>query len=118
MEPEAPAWRLRHRCLRFRCHGRLTGGRAIQFENPILNAGYDLVVLFVVLEEVGNIQERVPIQSDIDECRLHSGQNTRDPAFVDAAGQRILVFALMVDFDHLVVFDHRYAGLVPVGRNH
>jgi hypothetical protein len=37
---------------------------------------------------------------------------------VDAAGERILVFALMINFDWLIVFDDGHAGFVAGRRDY
>ena len=91
---------------------------AVQLEDLLLHAGHDLVVLLVVLEEIRNIEERIAVQADIDERRLHARQHPRHPAFVDASRQRIFVFALMINFDYLIVFDDRHACFVAVGGDH
>ncbi len=43
----------------------------------VLGSGNDLVVLLSVFEEVGNVEESVALQADIDERRLHSRQDLR-----------------------------------------
>jgi hypothetical protein len=76
----------------------------------------DVVAMFV--EKVGNIEERVAFQAQVDEGRLHAWQHARYAAFMDAPGKRILVGALEVHFHQLIVFEKRYTGFVPIGRNH
>jgi hypothetical protein len=88
--------------------------RPVQLEDFLLHAGHDLVVLFVVLEEIRHVKKRVAIQADIDKSRLHARQDARHPAFVDAPGQGILVFALIIDFGYLIVLDNRHARFVAV----
>jgi hypothetical protein len=58
-----------------------------------------VVVILEIFENVADVQEGIAIQADIDECRLHTGKNASDSAFVDAADQRELFFALDIDFD-------------------
>src|SRR5579859_1502411 len=58
-----------------------------------------MIVVFEIFEDVADVQERVAVQSDIDERRLHTGEHAGDPALIDAADQRELFFALDVNFD-------------------
>jgi hypothetical protein len=58
-----------------------------------------VVVILEIFENVTDIQEGITIQADIDECRLHTGKNAGDSAFVNAADERELFFTLDVDFD-------------------
>ena len=117
----------------WRRHGRLHGfhgpGRRrfdnrddrpalLQPEHLLLHAAYDLVVFFVVLEEIRDVEKRVPVQPDIHKSRLHARQDARYAALMDAPGQGIFVFALEINFDDLVVLEYRHLRLVAVGRNH
>ncbi len=43
------------------------------------------VVFFNFLEHVADVEERVGIEADIDEGRLHAGQHAGDSTFIDAA---------------------------------
>ena len=67
---------------------RAGGGRHALFEpqHLLLHVTHHLVVLFVVFEEIGDVQERVALQADVDKGRLHARQHARNPAFMDAAG--------------------------------
>jgi hypothetical protein len=58
-----------------------------------------VIVVFEVFEYVANVQEGVAVQSDVNEGRLHAGQDAGNSAFVDAADQRELFFALDVNLD-------------------
>ncbi len=49
------------------------------------HVGQIVVVLFQ-LHKVGNVEEGVALQADVDESRLHAGQHARDAAFVDGSG--------------------------------
>jgi hypothetical protein len=49
------------------------------------NVGQILVVLFQ-LHKVGNIEEGVALQADVDEGRLHSGKHPGYAALVDGPG--------------------------------
>jgi hypothetical protein len=58
-----------------------------------------VIVVLEIFENVADVQEGIAVQADVHECRLHAGKNASDSAFVDAADQRELFFALDVDFD-------------------
>jgi hypothetical protein len=58
-----------------------------------------VIVILEIFENVADVQEGVAVQADIHECRLHAGKNASDSAFVDAADQRELFFALDINFD-------------------
>jgi hypothetical protein len=64
------------------------------------------VCLFLVfeLDKVGHIKKRVSLQTQIDECRLHAGQNACDSSVVNGTREGVLVFAFVVDFRELIVF--------------
>jgi len=78
----------------------------------------DLVEVLVFFKEIGDVEKRVSFQAEIDEGRLHSWQNARHAAFMNAARERILVSALEINLDELIVFEKRNPGLVPIGRDH
>jgi hypothetical protein len=58
-----------------------------------------VIVVFEVFENVADVEERVAIQADLDESRLHAREDASYFTFVDAADERKLFFALDVDFD-------------------
>ena len=60
--------------------------------------------VFLLFEKVGDVEKCVALQPQVDECRLHTGQNTSDTAFVNGTREGIFVFALVVDFRELIVF--------------
>ncbi len=92
-------------------------GPTLLLEDFIFDASYDFVVFVVVFEEIGDIQKGIAIQADIDKCRLHARQNARDSAFMDTSGERIFILPLMENFNYLIVFDHRHACFVAIGRD-
>ncbi len=67
---------------------------------------FKLVGLFLVFhfQEVGDVEEGVALQSDVDKCRLHAGKHTRDASVINRTRQGVLVFAFVVDFRELIVF--------------
>ena len=68
--------------------------------------------IFLLFGEVGDVEKRIALQTNIDKCRLHAGKDAGDFAFVNGAGESVFVLALIVDFRKLVVFDNRKAGFV------
>jgi len=58
-----------------------------------------MIVVFEVFEHIADVEKGVAIQADVDESRLHAGENASNLAFVDAADERELFFALDVDFN-------------------
>jgi hypothetical protein len=58
-----------------------------------------MIVVFEVFEDIADVEKGVAIQADVDESRLHAWENASNLAFVDAADERELFFALNVDFD-------------------
>ena len=58
-----------------------------------------VIVIFKIFEDVADVQEGVAIQTDVDESRLHSRKDPSDVAFVDAADEGELFFALDINFD-------------------
>ena len=47
----------------------------------------DFVEVFVFFEEIGHIEKRVALQPQIDEGRLHAGQDAGDTSFMNAASE-------------------------------
>jgi hypothetical protein len=77
--------------------------------------GYDLfifVFFFHALDEVGDVQERVAFQADLDERRLHARKHACDFAFVNGSREGVFVLALEIDFYDAVIFDDREFGLM------
>jgi hypothetical protein len=58
-----------------------------------------VIIVFEIFEYVADVQEGVPVQSDVNEGGLHAWQDAGNFAFVDAADQRELFFALDVNLD-------------------
>ncbi len=67
---------------------------------------FQFVGFFLVfqLEKVGYIEEGVAFKSYVDKCRLHAGQDARDPPVVNGTGQCVFIFAFVIDFRELIVF--------------
>jgi len=84
--------------------GRAFGTVRIQFGNCIFRITDYTIVFFAVLEEIRDIEESITFQADIHESGLHSRQNARDAALIDASGEGMFVFPLDVDLGHLTIF--------------
>ena len=67
------------------------------------------------IEYVGGVQERGALHADVDERRLHAGQDPRYAALVDIADQAAAAGALQKHFLQHAVFDDRGARLVGAG---
>ena len=67
------------------------------------------------IEDVGGVQERRALHADVDERRLHAGQDARDAAFVDVADQAAPAGTLEKHFLQHAVFDDGGARLVRAG---
>ena len=58
-----------------------------------------VVIVFEIFEDVADVQEGIAVEADIDESGLHAGEDAGDSAFVNAADEGELFFALDVNFD-------------------
>jgi hypothetical protein len=87
----------------FAAHGPVVLGHAIE--------------VFVLFEKIGDVQERIALQAQVDEGRLHAWQHARHASLVNTTRERILVGPLEVNLHQLIVFDQRHLGLMPVGGN-
>ncbi len=67
---------------------------------------FQFVGFFLIFEfeEVGDIEECVALEADVDKCRLHAGQNAGYAAVIDRPRQGVFVFAFVIDFRELIVF--------------
>ena len=61
-------------------------------------------------DDVRGVQERGPVQADLDEHRLHARHDPLHPALVDIAHIAAFERALDVDLLQHAVFDHGHAG--------
>src|ERR1700685_836126 len=77
-----------------RGRGLLRRRRAVGITLPMA-----VIVVFEIFENVADVQEGIAVEADIDEGALHTGEDASDAAFVDAADQRELFFALDINFD-------------------
>ena len=73
-----------------------------------------LVGIFLIfeLDEVGYVKKRVALQAEVDKCRLHARQNACDASVVNGTREGVFVFAFVVDFRELIVFQNRKPRLM------
>jgi len=78
----------------------LDGGRGVG------RGFFELVRLFLVfeLDEVGDVEEGIAFQAEVDKSRLHARQNARHAPVVNGTREGVLVFAFVIDFRELIVF--------------
>ncbi len=60
--------------------------------------------VFLLLHEVGHIEERVALQTEVHKSRLHARKHAGHAAFVNRTRKGVFVFPLVVDFGEQVVF--------------
>ena len=75
------------------------------------DVGQIVVVLFQ-FHEVGNVEEGVALQADVDKGRLHAGKDAGYAAFVDGSGEGVFVLAFEIDFREEIVFYQAHFGFV------
>src|SRR4051794_27228470 len=99
--------------------GRLQRGSCLLVRVGMRAIDYllEIFLIFLFFQKVSYVKESVTFESDIDECRLHSGKNSCDASFVDGTRQRVFVLTLKIDFGELLVFDHRHFGFVGCRRD-
>src|SRR5581483_4028115 len=98
------------------------GARARRFARrsafwlPIV-VGFELLELLERIDHLGDVQEAVAFEADVDERGLHAGKHFRNPALVDVADDAALPFPFDEDFGDEVVLEDGHHRLVPVGRD-
>jgi hypothetical protein len=62
--------------------------------------GGDIVEVLGIfqLHKVGDIEERIALQANVNESGLHSGKNASDASFVNGTCQGVFVLAFEVNF--------------------
>ena len=90
-----------------------------RLRRAVVVARFELFELLERVDHVGDVQEAVALETEIDERGLHAGQDFRDPAFVDVADDAALPLALDENFGDEVVFENGHDRLVAVrGDDH
>src|SRR2546421_12470504 len=75
----------------YRCHTLIRSGLILRHDRLSLNValaddGGNRAQTLGVGLKVGDVKKARLVQSNVDERRLHSGQYSRDTAFIDVAG--------------------------------
>ena len=81
----------------------------------VLVARFELLELFERVDDVGDVEEAVALEAEVDEGRLHAGQDLADAALVDVADDAPLPLAFDEDFGDEIVFEDGHHGFVAVG---
>ena len=85
----------------------------------LLVAAVEPLELLDRVDDVGDVEEAVALEADVNERRLHAGQHLRHPALVDVADDAALPLALDEDLDDQVVLEDGHPRLVAVrGDDH
>ena len=78
----------------------------------------DSFKLFFFVEEVGDVEERIAFEPDVDESRLHAGQDAHHASFVNVADDALMLFSTLdVELGDLVVFNDRDLLFASVDAN-
>jgi hypothetical protein len=77
-----------------RWHGRKRRGRGGR-----VGVGVAVIVIFEIFEDIAYVKESIAIEADVNESGLHAGEDAGNSAFVNAANEGELFFALDVNFD-------------------
>jgi hypothetical protein len=75
-------------------HRRISGG-----SGGGIGMGVAVIVVFEIFEDIADVKESIAIEADVNERRLHAGEDAGNSAFIDAADEGELFFALDVNFD-------------------
>ena len=73
------------------------------------------VVILELVDDVGDVKEGIAVEPEVDEGRLHAGQDLGYAAFVDVPDDRPLSRALDPYLDDLPLIDNSDARLVLGG---
>ena len=76
------------------------------------------LVLFEVFDDVGDVEEGVALEPEVDEGRLHPGQDLRHAALVDVADDGAMPRPLHPQLDDLPLIEHGDARLVSRRIDH
>ncbi len=88
---------------------------AVGLARPLVVARIELVELLHRVDDVGDVEESVALETEVDERALHAGKHFRDPALVDVADDAALALALDENFSGEIVFENGHHGFVAVG---
>jgi hypothetical protein len=80
---------------RVRGHGRICRRNS----DWLIDVRVPVIVVFEIFEDVADVEESIAVKTDVHERGLHAGEDAGDFAFVNAADEGELFFALDVNFD-------------------
>ena len=78
----------------------------------VLVAGFEPLEFLDRVDDLRNVQERVALEPDVDEGRLHPRKHLGHSSFVDVANDAALILAFDENFDDLIVLENRHARVV------
>src|SRR6185295_8699843 len=94
---------------------RRVGGVLVLVVGRLRIAGQQALQVIRRPADVRDVEVRALLEADVDERRLHAGQNAFDAALVDVPGDPTLALALDVELAEVPVLDERDPGLRTVG---
>src|SRR5438105_3133118 len=65
----------------------------------------NVLIVLLQLHEVGNVQEGIALQADVNKSRLHSGEDASYASLIDRSCEGVFIFALEVNFREQIVLD-------------
>ena len=83
----------------------------------LLLGGTEAVEVVHLLADVGDIEEGVLLEAEVDEGRLHAGKDARDAPLVDVPDDAALAAALDLHLGHAPVLEDGHPRLAVPGRD-
>ena len=77
-----------------------------------LRQGDVFFAVFTFFGKIGDVEEGIAFEANVDEGRLHAGKDAGDAAFVDGASEGVFVLAFVIDFRQTIVFDECQPGFM------
>ena len=81
--------------------------RAVAAASDVVIVGLEAVELLEGRYDVGDVEEAVALETEVNERRLHAGQHFRHPALVEIADDAALMLAFDEDLGNLIVLEDR-----------
>ncbi len=82
----------------------------------VLVAGFEPLELLDGVDDFRDVEERVALEPDVDERRLHPREDLGDPSLVDVADDAALILAFDENLDDLIVLENGDARVVRPTR--
>ena len=93
---------------------RRVGAALVVFVVLVLS-GFEAVEFLDRVDDLRDVEEGVPFESDVNERGLHAGEDLRDPPLVDVADHAARALALDEDLDDLIVLEDGDPRVVVAG---